>query len=125
MNEKYYEKHFYWPIYGLHTKNFTIFTFSHSDLLLDSLPLQVVDADRSSEIDGLVHTLPSVINAALAQRTSAQYLRSWKAWKCFCKGVLVVLPRPADPYHAAMHVNQLLRTQNSKAAITNAIHGII
>ena len=75
------------------------------------------------EFQKLVDTLPNLVNAALAPRTTYKYENAWCHWKAFCHEN-AVRTRPADPFYIAVYVNHLLHTKNSRGSISNAYFGI-
>ena len=78
----------------------------------------------NAEIRKLAETLPNVIKAALAPKTSSKYERAWCRWKTFCYENPGINRRPADPFYIAVYFNYILTTKNSRGAIVDAYFGI-
>ena len=76
------------------------------------------------DIQKLAASLPTVIKAALAPKTSSKYERAWSLWKSFCYDNPGIAARPADPFYIAVYFNYILTSKNSRGAIVDAYFGI-
>ena len=76
------------------------------------------------ELSDLTSSLPEVLNAAYATSTFEKYTRGWQKWLDWSRTKQEIVSIPADPFHVALYLNFVLRSNGKKGSLSEAFHGI-